>query len=402
MRLRPFFVALVVYLMLGSVLGAQHYYDRYARLSDSDSARPEALYLQLESETFFRNNEFDAEYDKGYTLPGYRLGLHLEYLWPKLAGINLQAGIDLMQYWGASRHPAAANFADMAHWTDDKSHRGPRLLPFFRAEVKPTKHIELVLGNIKGAASHRLISPLYNPELTLSADPELGVQARGIWDATFVDLWINWMSFIYPDDNHQESFTAGLSSSHQFLKKAANWQLEAQLQATATHRGGEWNWTQSDTVHTWINAAIGAKASYRPSLQKNRDYSVAFYLLGAKQQGEHYPYKKGWAQLTTLSANLHPFRVDLDYYYADSYVSPLGLPFCNAMQYDFSPTPNRKTSFLHAYAAYTWQPFRQAQLGFSAQAWLHLPNAGMGTSLSHTVELYLRFDPAILLFKRKK
>ena len=75
-------------------------------------------------------------------------------------------------------------------------------------------HVNIVLGDIYGGANHNLIEPLYNPELNLTADPEAGLQL--LYDSRRFDLdvWVNWESFIFREDTHQEAFTVGLSGRY--------------------------------------------------------------------------------------------------------------------------------------------------------------------------------------------
>lgn len=70
-------------------------------------------------------------------------------------------------------------------------------------------HVNIVLGNIYGASNHNLIEPLYNPELNLTCDPEAGLQLLYDSKAFDLDVWVNWQSFIFREDVHQEAFTVG-------------------------------------------------------------------------------------------------------------------------------------------------------------------------------------------------
>ena len=74
------------------------------------------------------------------------------------------------------------------------------------------KSVDLILGNIYGGSNHGLIAPLYNPELNLTADPETGFQVLAGAPWIDLDAWIDWQSFIFRDDTHQEAFTVGLST----------------------------------------------------------------------------------------------------------------------------------------------------------------------------------------------
>ena len=62
-----------------------------------------------------------------------------------------------------------------------------------------------------GGANHNLILPLYNPETLLTTDPEKGFQTIIRTHHWKMDAWIDWQSFIYEMDKHQEAFTVGMS-----------------------------------------------------------------------------------------------------------------------------------------------------------------------------------------------
>ena len=92
----------------------------------------------------------------------------------------------------------------------------------------------------------------------LSGDPETGFQV--IWDAPRLklDSWINWESFIYRNDTHQESFSFG--TSLRLLTNSSDSRLHVYfpVQTIFQHRGGEINTEAEERqVKTWMNAAGG-------------------------------------------------------------------------------------------------------------------------------------------------
>ena len=55
---------------------------------------------------------------------------------------------------------------------------------------------------------------------------------------------------------------------------------------------------QADTVHTWLNAALGL--GYERQIQladRPLSWHTAVYGLGYKQRGEHYPVDTGWGDI---------------------------------------------------------------------------------------------------------
>ena len=165
-------------------------------------------------------------------------------------------------------------------------------LPYFQASIQPAEGWAILLGHLQGGAKHRLIEPLYNPELNLTADPEMGLQIRYEGQRTRLDIWVDWQSFIFRGDKHQEAFVFGLSTAQAFDVSPAD-RLELQLQAVAHHRGVVLN-ERADTVHTWLNAAIGAVYSHHFALPKHPlMVQAGLYGLAYSQRGEHYASDKG-------------------------------------------------------------------------------------------------------------
>ena len=77
-------------------------------------------------------------------------------------------------------------YQDIAYWKGDQYQKGVHVLPYFRAQMALSDHVNIVLGNIYGASNHNLIEPLYNPELNLTCDPEAGLQL--LYDSKAFDL----------------------------------------------------------------------------------------------------------------------------------------------------------------------------------------------------------------------
>ena len=105
-----------------------------------------------------------------------------------LDNIKLEAGLHLLRYWGANKYPSFA-YTDIAKWKGNQYQSGVHLLPIFRVQVALSDHLDLILGTIYGGANHRLIDPLYNPELNLSADPESGLQLKYTSKVLDLDTW---------------------------------------------------------------------------------------------------------------------------------------------------------------------------------------------------------------------
>ena len=181
-----------------------------AYISDPHIAteRVRQLSVELDNLSFFKDNEYAGKVVKGYSLPGFWLQPKLVYY--PLERVKLELGAHLLVYHGANKYPSMA-YQDIAQWKGNQYQKGTHILPYFRAQMALSEQVDVVLGNLYGAANHRLIAPLYNPELNLTCDPEMGLQVLYRTRRFDLDAWVNWQSFIFKEDTHQEAFTVGLS-----------------------------------------------------------------------------------------------------------------------------------------------------------------------------------------------
>lgn len=388
--------AITLILVTTCPLHAQEYYLSSASDPATDSIVTSGLKLRCSSESFLYNNEYEPSLYTGYSLPGFRFSANLEHSMYVLHGAALSVGAYTLRYWGASRYPAGAAYKDIAFWSDDH-YRRLRVVPLFRAEIKPTAHSRVILGSIYGGAAHRLIEPMYNPELNLTADPEAGFQYIYSSPRFRFDTWIDWQSFIYKRDDHQEAFTFGLSSAWQVYrrKSADSLTIELPVQITTSHRGGEYNLVANDTVHTWGNAAIGLNINFRVPQLKNAQFRLSAYALGYNQRGEHYPLNKGYGFYTDLRTSLRLFDVGARYWYGHDWVSPQGMPLANGLDAKGTALPHGRSSYINLYAYFNIVLKKDVRLGAMASLWIH-PLIG---KVSYSDGIYLAFSPSFMLVK---
>ena len=300
-----------------------------------DSTRYNQLRFTLPTLSFFQNNEFDRNYIKGYTLPGFWLAPRLSYYAAK--NVKLEAGAYLLGYWGANRYPVAA-YRSIPEQEEIKYGVGFYALPFFRVHWAPFSNFDVVIGNLYGRANHNLPEPLYLPELNMSADPEAGAQLLFRSHVFEGDLWINWESFIFKGSPYQEMFTAGFSSKFNLLKEGSLFELSVPLQFLANHRGGEINdkkATVDGSVKTLTNSGTGLRFAYRPKgmLLKKIQFETLGFLF-YQQIGKVYPFDTGWGVFPSLSADFWDVQARLSYWRGEDFISINGLPFYNSVGYN--------------------------------------------------------------------
>ena len=287
--LRCRLLGLLLLLCWGSSLEAQDYYRAEESSRCDSSVYVDRLGIRLLGQGFFRNNEYATELADDYTLPGYRLRLDVGYSPNTRLPVQLRLGVANLYYWGASRYPAALAYQDLPYWRGDgERYTKFRLLPFFQATILPTPHLALILGNLEGGVKHDLIDPLYNPELNLTADEERGFQLKYAGKRTEVDTWVDWQSFIFKGEKHPEAFVFGLHFRRALWDHPAS-RLDVDLQVVAQHRGGVLN-QRADTVHTWMNAALGLRYTHRFALGAYPlIWTTSAFALGYSQEGSTSP-----------------------------------------------------------------------------------------------------------------
>ena len=298
---------------VATVAGAQtSEVDLFRQLSpqhDSDSIEMKTLYLDADALAFFKDNEYDGNITKGYTLPGVRFTPHLVYS-PR-AELRFELGASALVYDGTNRYPNYA-FHDIVTWKGGAYQGGAHMLPYFRAVVRMGA-ATFVLGDLYGGASHELILPLYKPENLLTTDPEKGFQTQISTQRWKMDAWIDWQSFIFEMDKHQEAFTVGMTQRVHLLRpRRYGWSLDVPLQMTVQHRGGE----QDDTdmgVQTLSNGSIGLQLRKTWNHRVLNAAEAELHALGAYQQaGKLWPFNTGsglWAGAALAQSGrgtLHP------------------------------------------------------------------------------------------------
>lgn len=354
------------------------------------------LRLLIDADAFIVDNEFDGPMAKGYTLPGTWIAPRLAY--DPHPAVHLEAGLYAIFFNGADRYPSYA-FHDIASWKGAQYRKGIHALPWFRADARigqatftlGTLHREPALHG--APAVHGLALPLYNPESLHSADPEMGAQVRLALPRYDLDLWIDWQSFIYKQDTHQEAFTAGLVQEVGLLTpEQHNVSLTLPIQILAQHRGGEIDATDCG-AQTLANAAIGLRAHWPAQRRVLSGLGGEVMALHSMQlKGELWPHNSGdalWAQASACLWN----RLDVrgGYLFGYRYVSLFGTPHLSTLStLDCQQRGHVATA---TYRVAYVQPFsHDMSLTASVDGFLTHPS---GEELSHSLSLGLSFRASL-------
>ncbi len=357
-----------------------------------DTADVRTLKGELESISFFRDNEFASRQADGYSLPGFWLQPKLTYM--PLKQIKIELGLQALIFNGANRYPNYV-YHDIGYWKGDQYTKGAHVLPWFRVQAD-FRRFSVILGNIYGGQNHGLIEPLFNPETNLTQDPEMGVQI--LWDRPHLhaDIWLNWQSYIFKEDTHQEAFTVGATWRTLLNAPDSRLHLSLPIQVVAQHRGGEQN-VRRRGVQTFCNASVGINAQWNVGRRVLKKLTAeANGLLAYQQRGHFWPFKTGAACHAAMRFELWKFlEADLSYFAAPRhFVSIYGNHFFSTFsikdEHDYG-----KLQTLAAYVRFHHTFAKGYTLGADAEAYQTF-QAG-NNNLNFSFGIYMRVNPSFLI-----
>lgn len=366
------------------------------------------LCFEIDNLNFFRNNEYAGKVQHGYSLPGLWIQPKLVYY--PLHNLKLELGLHGLIYHGAQEYPNAI-YRDIPRWEENGYQYGVHLLPFLRAHMVFTDYLSLVVGNIYGGSNHGLIAPLYNPEMNLSADPETGLQILLDTKPFRADVWLNWESFIFREDTHQEVFTVGLSSELRFNNPDSRFHFFMPVQGVIQHLGGEIDTITVNSISSMANGSVGLGAQWNVNQKGLKDIRLATHFAGYTQlAGELWPKDSGYGSYTELSANIHDFHVKTGYWWNSDYISILGNPFFGALSLIEENGVYKNPHMFLLGAQYTKSFGKGYSLGVDLNIFHRFSDTlsdpingsqSVGASTSFAFGVYFRANPSFLLKKFK-
>ena len=224
-----------------------------------------------------------------------------------------------------------------------------------------------------------------------------------LWDRKHLhaDTWLNWQSYIFEEDSHQEAFTVG--STWKVLpgnqEKPLRWHIPVQL--VIQHRGGEQD-TTSMGVQTIMNASAGAGLTWTPRNRKvlTSVNAEANAMVAYQQSGSIWPFDGGaayhvgagvtlWQRLLLRGGyfNAPKHFVSL---YGNHFFSTLSVR--NGQSYDGIGTAYAHVEYSHVFA-------RRYVLGAEGEFFQSSMTGHNETNFSFGV--YLRVNPSIIIKRWK-
>lgn len=357
-----------------------------------DTSDVHTLKVELESISFFRDNEFSRRMADGYSLPGLWVQPKLTYM--PLRQIKIGLGVQALIFNGANRYPNYV-YHDISLWKGNQYTKGAHLLPWFRVQAD-FRNLSIVLGNIYGSQNHGLIEPLFNPETNLSQDPETGLQL--LWDRPrfHADFWLNWQSYIFREDTHQEAFTVGITWRTMLNAPESRLHWYLPVHVVAQHRGGEQN-VENHNVETIYNASAGAGLCWSANKRVLKTLTAeADGLFAYQQKGKLWPFNTGVAGYASVRLGLWRFlETGISYFIAPRhFVSLYGSHFYSTLRVmDEQDYGRLQTGAAHVRFHHTFAPGYVLGADVEAyQTW----QAG-ASDFNFSFGIYLRVNPCILI-----
>lgn len=384
-------LTLFVFAFLCSNLFAQIEESLYKTDHKLKSENTGNLTFEIDNLSFFKNNEWEGNFDDGYTLPG--IWLQPKFTYQPLKNVKFEAGAHGLFYWGAG----------------ETTH----IRPFIRAQVELFKNFNLVMGSIYGAANHQYNNALYNPEYNLTADPQMGIQL--LYNNKWIDVdgWVDWNNFIFRGDDEQEIFYAGISAKAWVKSGESKFKMNVPVQVVFRHQGGEIDNVDAG-IQTWLNAGIGLSGSYEVSKTRFfRSISAEVMAFYFKQcAGKVLPIENGWGINAWAAANMKWMQVKLGYWKAKDFVSILGSPFFNTISICDPGFVYDAPSMLYGHIEFSKKFGNICSVGAEVDAYYHLASKGSYIYSSAPAEqqksacsiafgVYIRLNPAFLIKKFK-
>lgn len=324
------------------------------------------LAVEVDAMAFFRDNEYDCESTRGYSLPGAWIRPKVTY--NPTANIHMEAGAHGLFFDGANKYPNYV-YHDIGTWKGNQYQHGAHMQPWLRLQMD-TENTSFVLGDIYGDLNHCFSAPMYNHEQVMSADPEMGFQILHSSRWFTGDLFLNWQSYQFKEDTHQEAFTVGLSGrvggpflSHQnneeALQRAQKWHFFVPVQLLIQHRGGEQDQPQLNLgVQTIANASVAVAAERRFTVDGLWLMGEAGVLGCYQQSGHLWPFDSGIAYHAMAKGSYKDFKLMAGYFFAPkNFVSLYGAPFFSTLstktlgeRYDHRHTAYLQFDYSHTFA----------------------------------------------------
>lgn len=342
--------------------------------ADFDTSATDKLYFRLEVNNFVKNNEYFGEYTEGRTLPGYSVQPSLMYYVGKK--VRIKIGAHLLKYSG---------YEDFSE-----------VFPVVSAHVKLSDNWDMILGNIRGNVQHRLIEPLFNPELLFLKPDESGVQFYHNSPKIWLDAWVDWEQFIFKGDSIPEKFTAGVSLDYKLTNPESAIEVSIPVQLTTFHVGGQVS-DYTTKSYSLFNKVMGIKLSQNLGTGFLQKVGLSTYFLTFSELTEALglPFTNGRAIYPVGLLTYKHGELMLGYWRSENYFAPKGSPLFWSISDHNMGYYNRNRSILSSKFTYNKMFFKKVRFMAQAASYYDV-DAGQ---LEYSYGISLTFTPNFFIAK---
>jgi hypothetical protein len=263
--------------------------------------------------SYMRNTEYFNDIELGRTLFGYQFRPSLFY--QPNNHIKLDLGVFLRNDFGGEVPYTQA-------------------LPTFTVKLK-NKNLSVLFGTLEGALSHRVIEPMFDINSAIERRIENGFQLKYDTKKEFLDIWINWESFIERGSPHKEVFTAGVSNMTSIYESDGGFSVKVPLQAMMHHHGGQIT-TDTSNLTMQLNAAAGLRVSqeFNQSFIKELHLDGYYTIYHESSNSGFFPVRDGNGVFINGLIRSKILDLMVSYWNASNYLAPRGTPVYNSLSID--------------------------------------------------------------------
>lgn len=271
--------------------------------TDIPQGKRDSLYLDIYNFNYTRNYEYFNKIADGFTLFGLQLLPRLSY--QATEHLSLSGGVFLQKDFGT---------------------RGLQMAEPYFSLIYQKGDLTLINGNIRSAAEHRYIDPVYDFDLSMTDPLELGTQVLIRKKKLFTDIWINWEKMIYKPSPVQEEVDGGISLRYDLLPAESKWKVYIPLQFFAYHKGGQID-TVDSPLQTFVNTASGLGVQKQIKGFVNYVRAEAYYLTYKDFSfTKLQPYLQGNGLFLNTGISTKAFGLFFTYWKGSGYQAVKGAP----------------------------------------------------------------------------
>jgi hypothetical protein len=340
--------------------------------SDSSS-----LYFHFINDNLFWNNEFFNPIVEGYTLLGYHVEPTLEYHFTP--NIKVNAGIHLLKYFGVEKYS--------------------KILPIYTVTWH-NDHLAFVMGTIHGASFHQLPDQIMNAETQWTDNVENGAQILYSTNRIFADVWVNWKTFIFPNDNKQEEIFAGISAKWTFLQQNG-FELKLPVSLIIYHKGGQID-TLDRHLKTLVNYTGGLVLSHDMPYRFLDKLSLEMHAMGYADNSPSPEsiYQSGVGYQSSLKLHSKQSYLSVGYWYADHFLSIVGNPIYQCYSTVDSTKHAKYRQLVTAEVHLSKQIVNYCQIALMANSYFDIKSSqfdySYGVSITLQPQFFIRkFKPSV-------